>query len=206
MSNAGTYTVNITSLSSDVTFLSLYVSDRTCKWSQKQYTFCRCRFTPQWRQPYFTQTKSMRCESLICDAANYAAQHPARFAARYVGLPSIHKFHSAVIAFSLYSQYLPAVTKAGRSPEADLCRMPPITCNPQVIVASAYACAVHTQTGHFSSQGKLLQLALPGAGLNCGGQGLPPSFSKLTELQILDVAYNEIGGTTEAIGELIGKV
>ena len=55
-------------------------------------------------------------------------------------------------------------------------------------------------------QGKLLQLALPGAGLNCGGQGLPPAFSKLTELQILDVAYNEIGGTTEALGDLIGKV
>jgi hypothetical protein len=63
--------------------------------------------------------------------------------------------------------------------------MPPITCN---------------------RAGRLLQLALPGAGLNCGDKGLPASFAKLTELQILDVAYNEIGGTTAAMGTIIGQV
>lgn len=59
---------------------------------------------------------------------------------------------------------------------------------------------------HCGPTGRLRQLILAGAGLNCGGNGLPPTFSQLAELTTLDLAYNKIGGTTDALGTTLGGV
>jgi hypothetical protein len=63
--------------------------------------------------------------------------------------------------------------------------MPPINCGPN---------------------GRLRQLILAGAGLDCGDQGLPPTFTGLAQLRTLDLAYNKIGGTPGQLAEIITKV
>lgn len=83
------------------------------------------------------------------------------------------------------SKLLPDVVSPSRPPEADICRVPPNSCTPE---------------------GRLQQLALAGAGLDCGGKGLPPSFSKLGALQTLDLAYNTIGGTATGMAQIVGKL
>ncbi|KAI8463823.1 MAG: hypothetical protein J3K34DRAFT_474850 [Monoraphidium minutum] len=85
----------------------------------------------------------------------------------------------------LCKEYLPAVTAPGRPPGVDMCRMPPVTCD---------------EDGH------MRQLSLPGAGLDCGGLGLPPSVANLSRLEVLDVAFNDIGGTTAALGGILRKL
>jgi hypothetical protein len=82
-------------------------------------------------------------------------------------------------------QLLPAVTSPTRAPETDICRMPPTNCGPN---------------------GRLRKLVLAGVGLDCGDQGLPPSFADLDELETLDMAYNKIGGTTAALADLVQQV
>jgi Leucine-rich repeat (LRR) protein len=69
---------------------------------------------------------------------------------------------------------LPAALSSNHPADTDLCALPPITCD---------------------DEGKLRQLTLAGAGLDCGGKGLPPSFANLTSLRLLDVAFNDVGGT-----------
>ncbi|GBG00280.1 hypothetical protein Rsub_12959 [Raphidocelis subcapitata] len=83
------------------------------------------------------------------------------------------------------SQLLPAVTAPTRAPESDICRMPPTNCG---------------------TDGRLRQLNLANVGLDCGGQGLPPSFADLEELLTLDVAYNAVGGTTTDLADMLGEM
>lgn len=82
-------------------------------------------------------------------------------------------------------QYLPAALDPNRTDEFDLCNQPPNTC---------------------TGGNRLQQLALAGAGLDCGDRGLPPSFIKLMELQTLDLALNNIGGSTTDLAAIIGHV
>jgi hypothetical protein len=83
------------------------------------------------------------------------------------------------------SSILPTVTSPTRTANQDLCRLAPNHCGPT---------------------GRLRQLILAGAGLNCGNMGLPASFSRLTELRTLDLARNAIGGGTAALAGVIASV
>ena len=88
---------------------------------------------------------------------------------------------------SFCREVLPAALAPGRPPGADLCRLPPTVC---------------------TDDGRIRQLSLAGAGLRCdgGGGGLPPSFSNLTALQTLDLAFNSIGGTAAQLGAVLGRM
>jgi hypothetical protein len=82
------------------------------------------------------------------------------------------------------AQAIPAATAENRKATADLCHMPPFACD---------------------NDGHLQQLSLPGAGLDCGGKGLPESFSQLSQVQILDLAFNDIGGSTDDLAAILEK-
>lgn len=83
------------------------------------------------------------------------------------------------------TKILPAVTSPTRPPEADLCRMPPTNCGPT---------------------GRIRQLGLAGAGLDCGALGLPPSLANLAELNTLDLAYNRVGGSVAQLAQVVNRV
>jgi hypothetical protein len=83
------------------------------------------------------------------------------------------------------SQALPAALAPGHDASDDLCHLPPITC---------------------TNEGRLQQLSLPGAGLDCRGAGLPPTFAGLGQLQVLDLAFNDIGGGTDDLADILNQV
>ncbi|GBF99546.1 hypothetical protein Rsub_12352 [Raphidocelis subcapitata] len=83
------------------------------------------------------------------------------------------------------SEALASAISPSRTLKDDLCRLAPITC---------------------TSDGRIQQLALPGVGLDCRGKGLPPSFSGLSALQTLDLAFNSIGGSADDLAEVLGAM
>ncbi|KAI8473729.1 MAG: hypothetical protein J3K34DRAFT_409790 [Monoraphidium minutum] len=84
-----------------------------------------------------------------------------------------------------FCQMLPAALDPDRSPEDDLCRFAPLTCN---------------------RDGQLQQLVLPSDSIDCGGQGLPESFGDLEALQTLDLAYNAVGGDAGDLAAILSSM
>jgi hypothetical protein len=80
---------------------------------------------------------------------------------------------------------LPTALAADHKPEEDLCQLGPNYCD---------------------IRGRLVQLAIPDVGLDCGGRGLPPSMANLDALRSLDLAFNAIGGSTDNMAALVANL
>jgi hypothetical protein len=80
---------------------------------------------------------------------------------------------------------LPAALAPDHKPEEDLCQLGPNYCD---------------------IRGRLVQLAIPDVGLDCGGRGLPPSMANLDALRGLDLAFNAIGGSTDNMAALVANL
>jgi hypothetical protein len=78
-------------------------------------------------------------------------------------------------------QALPAALAPNRTLDQDLCHLAPFSCD---------------------AQGHLTQLTLAGTGLDCGDAGLPDSLVKLQSVQLVDLAFNNIGGSFEKLAQV----
>eukprot|EP00879_Flechtneria_rotunda_P017567 GHRR01018417.1.p1 GENE.GHRR01018417.1~~GHRR01018417.1.p1 ORF type:complete len:510 (+),score=127.54 GHRR01018417.1:400-1929(+) len=84
----------------------------------------------------------------------------------------------------LCTQRLPVVLSSDHDADMDLCNLTPMTCD---------------------GQGRLTQLSMPQAGLNCPA-GLPASMGQLTELRTIDLAFNHINTTLDQLTNITGRL